>query len=84
MPLRRGPGKPTVSGNDIDFSMVSDTGAVVRCMITQGAIDNLAGSGASKPIARGRRFWQVEFPGGVWTDCRPDCAETLGKAAFKE
>jgi len=60
MPLRRGPGKPTVSGNDIDFAMVSDTGAVVRCMITQGAIDNLAGSGASKPIARLRIFfdWQ--------------------------
>ena len=35
-------------------------------------------------ILRGRRFWQVEFPGGVWTDCRLDCAETLGKAAFKE
>ena len=60
MPLRRGPGKPTVSGNDIDFPMVSDTGAVVPCMITQGAIDNLAGSGAPKPIARLRIFfdWQ--------------------------
>jgi hypothetical protein len=35
-------------------------------------------------VLRGSRFWQLEFPGGVWNDCRPNCAQTLRKAAFNE
>jgi hypothetical protein len=31
-----------------------------------------------------RQFWQVEFPVGVWNDCRQSCSEALRKAAFKE
>jgi hypothetical protein len=35
-------------------------------------------------IVMRQRFWQVEYPEGVWNDCRPSCAETLRKAAFNE
>ena len=39
---------------------------------------------ATRMVVLRRRFWQVEFPNGVWIDCRLDCAKTLRHAAFNE
>jgi hypothetical protein len=40
--LRRGQEKAVVSDEAIEFPMVSDAGATVRCIVPQGAIDWLA------------------------------------------
>jgi hypothetical protein len=42
MPLHKGSGRAVVSGKAIDFAMTSDEGKTVRCMVTQGAIYDLA------------------------------------------
>lgn len=38
----KGIGSPSFVMSDIDFAMESDAGVIVRCMITQGALDDLA------------------------------------------
>ena len=42
MPLYKGPGSAVVSGKVIDFAVVNDAGATVRCLVTHGAIADLA------------------------------------------
>jgi hypothetical protein len=68
-----------------------DLGFYVPSVVQRGQITVASGSDATKRVTAAtrlivvrQRFWQVEYPEGVWNDCGRSCAAMLRKAAFNE
>jgi hypothetical protein len=68
-----------------------DFGFYTPSILQRGSVTVVSGNdpanrvtAATRLITIRRQFWQVEFPVGVWNDCRQSCSEALREAAFKE
>jgi hypothetical protein len=67
------------------------SGFYAPSVVQRDKVTVVSGSDAAKHVTAAtrlivvrQRFWQVEYPEGVWNDCGRSCAETLRKAAFHE
>jgi hypothetical protein len=63
MPLHRGSGTPTVSGDlNVDFVMIDEIGTTVPCTVTRGAIEYLSGPASAQQFDRLDTYTE-------WQDC---------------